>query len=132
MATPAAENKVGVILSASDLSAMFIAYMQNFLVGSGYAGSGIMPGFQALLVSAISRGISSYMAGTSIPMSEMVISGDASNIILVGIQNAVIGFLRGQKVVKQTLLGMEIDSLSYNILQSIPKYPGGDVAIIEF
>ena len=132
MSTPAAANKVGVILSSSDLSAMFVAYMQNFLVGSGYAGSGIMPGFQALLISAISRGVTSYIAGTAVPMSDMVISGDASNIILVAIANAVIAFLRGQKVVKQALLGAEIDSLSYNILQSIPKYPGGDVPIIEF
>ena len=133
MSTPAAANKVGVILSSSDLSAMFVAYMQNFLAGSGYAGgSMIMPGFQALLISAISRGVTSYIAGTAVPMSDMVISGDASNIILVAIANAVIAFLRGQKVVKQALLGAEIDSLSYNILQSIPKYPGGDVPLIEF
>ena len=122
------------ILTLSDTLAGLTAVVQNWATGASYGGPGmVMPMMQATVISATSRAMSSYLTGTKLPMSDTVLSGDVSNLLLVALTNAMLAYLMKRNPLKSAFVGAEIDSLAYTIMKNLPAtvYSGGDPVLIQ-
>ena len=128
------------ILTQSDVWAGVVSIIQNYVGGVNYGGSGglAMPAVMAVGISAASRALTQYAVGFggSSSMFPMMSTGGltptTSNLLFVGIFNAVIAYLMKRNVPKQTLIGMEIDSLGYSVMQNAPFVSGQDTVIFGY
>ena len=134
---PCPEPYVGV-LNKSDVYAGLVAVVQNY-IGSGNYGSGglAMPAVMATVISAASRALTQYGIGfggkdSYVPMTTNGLNNTTSNLLFVGIFNAVIAFLMKRNVPRQTLLGLEIDSLGYSVMQNMPYMDSKDTIIFGY
>ena len=123
------------ILNKSDLYAGLVAVIQNYIGSANYGSGGMaMPAVMATVVSATSRALTTYAVGfggkdSYLPVMNDGLTPTTSNLLFVGIFNAVIAFLMKRNVAKQTLLGLEIDSLGYTLMQNMPYMNPNDSII---
>ena len=60
------------------------------------------------------------------------LNNTTSNLLFVGIFNAVIAFLMKRNVPRQTLLGLEIDSLGFSVMTNMPYMDSKDTIIFGY
>ena len=125
------------ILNKSDVYAGIVSIMQNY-IGASYGGAGLfMPAVMATAISAASRALTAYGVGfggedSYLPITQKGLNNTTSNLLFVGIFNAVIAMLMKRNVPRQTFYGMEIDSLGYTLMQNTPWMSPKDTIIFGY
>ena len=126
------------ILNKSDVYAGLVATIQNYIGISHYGSGGLaMPALMATVVSAASRALTQYAVGfggkgSYLPVATTGLTPTTSNLMFIGVFNAVIAFLMKRNVPRQMLIGMEIDSLGYSVMQNVPFMSNKDTIIFGY
>ena len=126
-------------LNKSDVVTGVVGAVQAYIESTQYSSrnSILWAGVAPTVISAMSRALTEYGWGLGfggsdsyLPVTEGTgLKPATTNILYVGVFNAVLAYLARQNIPKNILRGIGIDSLGYAVMQNLPGMAAEDSII---